>query len=261
MLSRNQRALAGVGWTALATFLGAGCGQRIDVGSNVLWTAFFEGDNFNEWTDSGGAATASPAPPNTITVSSQRAHHGTYAAELTIDAGPDGTQENAGMALSGSLPVAAYYSAWYYIPQSVTVGTFWILFKFRMRKVADDPTTDGELYDLEVVNLPDGEMTPQLYDHRSGVVPLDLPGLVIPVGVWFQLEAYYRNAPDDTGRVTYWLNGQQMIDVSGQAMSPTPWVAWDAVNVGENLSPSTVSLFIDDCAVSLTRVGPNGITE
>lgn len=259
---RWRAAKVGCGCAVLSALVGAGCGQRLDVGSNLLWTALFEQDSFSEWTAlPGGGATAFPTPPNAIAVSDARVHHGSFAAELTIDAGPDGAQENAGLSLSGWLPVAAYYSAWYYVPQSVTVGTFWTLFKLRMRTVADDPTTDAELYDLDLVNLPDGEMTPRLYDHRSGVVPLDLAGLVVPVGVWFQIEAYYRNAPDLTGRVTYWLNGQQIVDVSGQAMSPTPWVAWDAVNVGENLSPTPVSLFIDDCAVSLTRVGPDGLIE
>jgi hypothetical protein len=31
------------------------------------------------------------------------------------------------------------------------------------------------------------------------------------------------------------------------------------VNVGKNLSPSLQTLFVDDCAISRTRVGPSGI--
>jgi hypothetical protein len=31
------------------------------------------------------------------------------------------------------------------------------------------------------------------------------------------------------------------------------------VNVGENLTPSAVSVAVDDCAISLSRVGPAGI--
>jgi hypothetical protein len=165
------------------------------------------------------------------------------------------------MVRKGNLPTEAYYSAWYYVPHSVTVGTFWVIFKFRMRAVADDPTSESELYDFDLVNLPTGEMSVQLYDHRMGgfVVPLDVASPVVPVGVWFQVEAFYRNAPDATGRVTYWLDGQQVVDVANHAMAPTPWVEWDAVSVGVNLTPSMEVLFIDDCAVSLTRVGPSGI--
>lgn len=253
-------AAAALAGPALLALFGAGCGQRLDVGSDVLWSARFEADDFSEWsTAPGGGATAFPTPPNTIAVANDHAHHGAFAAKLTIDTGQNGMQENAGFKLTDSLPVTAYYSAWYYIPQSVTVGGFWTLFKFRMRTVANDPTSDTELYDLDIDSLPSGEMTLQLYDHRAGNIPSDVPGLVVPVGVWFQIEAYYRNAPDNTGRVTYWLNGQQFVDVSGHPMSPTPWVEWNAVNVGVNLTPAVVNLFIDDCAVSLTRVGPTGI--
>jgi len=196
----------------------AGCGPRVEVGSDVLWTALFEGGNLNEWTGvTGGAADATPSPPNTISVSTAAAHHGSYGAQLTIDAGPDGTQENAGLVRKGGLPVAAYYSAWYYLPQTVSVGTFWLIFKFRQRSVADDPSTEAELYDVDLINTPGGEMTVSLYDHRiAGSVPLDVANPVVPVSVWFQLEAFYRNADDDTGRLTLWLDGQQIADVNGK---------------------------------------------
>ena len=67
---------------------------------------------------------------HTIAVSTAYAHHGRYAAELAINAGPDGTQQNTGLRLINELPTEAYYSAWYYLPQTITVGTFWLLFKY-----------------------------------------------------------------------------------------------------------------------------------
>jgi hypothetical protein len=245
----------------LLPVLAAGCGPKIGVGSDVIWTALFEGDDFAEWTGvAGGSAQAFPAPPNTIAVSSDRAHRGNFAAALTITAGPDGVQENAGLSLAGGLPEAAYYSGWFYLTRTVTVGTFWVIFKFRTRSNADDPSTTAEFYDLDLVNMPSGEMTLRLYDHRTTAdIPLDVAAPVVPVGSWFQIEAYYRNAADATGRVTYWLNGQQIVDVAGQPTGPTPWVEWDACSVGEDLTPSTTTLYIDDCAVSLSRVGPTGI--
>ena len=247
----------------MAALAAAGCGPRLDVGSDVLWSARFEDGTLDEWTGTpGGLVSANPMPPNMVEVSNNPTHHeSAYAAKLTIDAGPDGTQANAALSLKGNLPTEAYYSAWYYLPHSVTVGTFWVIAMFRMRTVADDPTTEAELYDLDLVNLPTGEMSLQLFDHRMGgfVVPLDVTNLVVPVDVWFQIEGFYRNAPDTTGRVTYWLDGQEVVDVANHAMAPTPWVEWSAVSIGVNLTPSQEVLYIDDCAVSLTRVGPNGI--
>jgi len=246
-------------WVLLTGFM-EGC-QRLDVGSDVIWISLFEGDDLTEWTNTmGGGVIAYPDASDTVVVSSQHAHRGSYAALLTVNAGSDGSQQNAGLTRAGGLPVSAYYSAWYYLPQTVSVGTFWTIFKFRMRSVVDDPNSVGELYDVDLVNLPTGETTLQLFDHRTGApVPLDLPNQVVPVGVWFQIEAFYQNANDATGRLTCWLDGQQIIDVSNHAMSPTPWVEWDVVSVAANLTPSMVSIFVDDCAVSEARVGPNGI--
>ena len=89
-------------------------------------------------------------------------------------------------------------------------------------------------------------------------VPIVSPAPVVPVSVWFQLEAFYRNAQDDSGRLTIWLDGRTVADVNGP-MAPTPWVEWDVVNVGENLTPSAAVVAIDDCAITLSRVGPTGV--
>jgi hypothetical protein len=238
--------------------LAAGCG-RIDVGSDLLWTARFETADFSEWTTApGGKTEAYPMPPNMIAVSSVNAHTGGYSAALTITAGPDGAQESAALARAGSLPGEAYYSAWYYLPRSVSVGTFWVLFKFRERTNADDSTTENERYDMDLATLPSGEMTLLLYDHATSAnIPLDVTDPVVPVERWFQLEAFYRPANDDTGRLTYWLDGQQVVDIAGPT-SPTTWAEWDACSIGENLTPETVTIYVDDCAISGSRVGPTG---
>jgi hypothetical protein len=154
----------------------------------------------------------------------------------------------------------AYYSAWYYLPRSVTVGVYWVIMKFRLRTVADDPTTDNELFDVNLKSLSDGGMSLRLYVHQGvggGDWPMNPLAPVVPVGTWFQLEAFYRVASDNSGRLTLWLDGKQIVDKIGPT-GPTPWVAWDVVSVAEVLSPETATIFIDDCAISNTRVGPTG---
>jgi hypothetical protein len=247
----------------LLAALAVGCSQ-LDVGSDLLWTARFETGDFSEWTSvAGGDAQAFPMPPNTIAVSNGQAHTGSDSAALTISAGSDGTQESAVLSRAGGLPTEAYYSAWYYLPHSVSVGTFWVIFKFRMRTNANDASTAAELYDMDLATMPSGEMTLELYDHRTAAdIPLDVSNPIVPVEQWFQLEAFYRAANDDTGRLTYWLNGQQVVDVAGAPTSPTSWVEWDACSVGEDLTPPMATLYVDDCAISRSRVGPRGqLTE
>jgi hypothetical protein len=254
---RRARLVFAAGFAALGAALG-GCGPRLDVGSDVLWTGLFEGDTFDEWTaDGGGDALAFPQPPNLIELTTERVRHGSYAAKLTIDAPAGGSRGSAALARSGgALPEAAYYSAWYYLPRSITVGMYWVIFKFRQQ----DQSTMDELFDLDLINLDSGEMSLQLYDHRrQGVVPLDLTNPVVPVGRWFQIEAFYRNAQDDTGRLTFWLDGRAIIDIANQPMAPTPFVEWNASSIAQELTPSTAVIYVDDCAISRTRVGPNGV--
>jgi hypothetical protein len=282
--SRELRSLAVRACFAIALLGGAstiGCGQQIEVGSDVLWTARFENGDLSEWMSvSGGGVSAFPAP-NAVDVSSDHAR-GKYAARLSIQTASDGSQANAGLFRTGSLPVEAYYSAWYYLPSAVKVSTFWVIFKFRMRSVADDASTSAELFDLNLANTSSGGMTLRLYDWRSGDVPLDVAMPAVPVGTWFQIEAYYRNpgsapgtsagadgggtdgsaadggALDNGGRLTFWLDGTKIVDVAGP-MAPTSWVEWNVVSVAVNLNPSTAVLYVDDCAISRSRVGPHGI--
>ncbi|HET6151088.1 MAG TPA: hypothetical protein VFH68_26365 [Polyangia bacterium] len=262
-LHQGRARLLAASALALALACGA-CDPALDVGSDVLWSARFEGGTFDEWTlVSGGGAEAFPvnaAMTNRIEVSTEQAHHGSHAARLSIDASSAGMQQNALLSRAGELPVAAYYSAWYYVPNRVTVGTFWVIFKFRQRSVETDGATAGELFDLDLVDSPSGGMAVVFYDHRLGRnVPLDVADAVAPIGVWFHVEAFYRNTQDATGRLTYWLDGRQIMDLTGQAMAPNPWIEWDPCNIGETLAPSPAVLFIDDCAVSRTRVGPDGL--
>ena len=237
-----------------------GCGQELAVGSDVLWTARFEGADLSEWTDAPGGASAAFPATNAIDVLAERAFQGRFAARLTIQTPSDGTQANAGLNRSGFLPIEGYYSAWYYLPRTIKVGTFWVIFKFRMRSVADDASTTDELFDLNFTNTVDGGMSLRLYDHRNGGgnVSLAVDAPTVPVGRWFQVESFYRNAQDASGRLTFWLDGRQIVDVDG-AMAPTPWVAWEVVSVAVDLDPSTAVLYVDDCAISRTRVGPDGV--
>jgi len=134
----------------------------------------------------------------------------------------------------------------------------WVIMKFRMRTVLDDPTTEAELFDVNFQNPSVGAMSLRLYDHRSGDRTLDVPNPVVSVGAWFQLEAFYRDAADATGRLTLWLNGVQILDLPG-ATGPTAWVAWDVVSVGDDLTPDTAIIYVDDCAISQSRVGLTGL--
>jgi hypothetical protein len=247
-----------VATAVLAAWASAGCGSELDVGTDLVWTARFETGDFAEYMGvPGGSVSAVPTATSSVTVSNERAHTGSAAAQLTVDT-TGGQLQNVGLALSGGLPDEAYYSAWFYLPRSVTVGTYWVIFKLRMRTDAANSNT-SELFDINLDNLPTGEMTLRLFDHRSGSdVPLEVAPPVVPVGDWFQIETFYRNTQDETGRLTLWVDGRETIDLHGP-MAPTPWIAWDLSSIAVDLVPASATIHVDDCAVSRSRVGPTGI--
>lgn len=252
--------MASVLGTALAGSALPGCGDRLDVGSDLLWTAGHELGDLSEWTALPGGGTEAVAP-NAVEISSTHVHQGRFGAKLTITAAANAGQKDAVLGRAGGLPREAYYSAWYYLPQPVAVGDFWVIMKFRIRNVPDNPDTARELYDLDLWTLPGGEMSLRLYDHRLGGynVTLDVADPLVPTQRWFQVEAFYRNAQDSTGRLTYWLDGTKIVDIEGMAMAPNSWVGWQAGSVGKNLVPATAVLYVDDAAISRTRVTPTGI--
>ncbi len=254
-----MRAAIGIGTAFLLATL-SGCGEDLYVGSNVIWTALHEDGTLSEWsTNMGGGATA--MQNTTIMASNLRAHHGKWSAKLSIMTPMDPTQyADASLARRIGLPTEGYFSAWYYLPQTVNVGVYWVIMKIRERRIENDPTTAQELYDLNLKTTSNGGMSLRLYDHRTnGDLMLQMMDPTVPVGSWFQIEAYYHNAQDTTGRFTLWLDGAQVLDVSGKSMGLSPWVGWEASSIGDALTPSMADLFIDDAAVSLTRVGPAGV--
>lgn len=248
--------LASLGAALVLSLSALGCGTEVDLGSDVLWTARFEGATFDEWTVEGGGAEAYPTPPNLLEISEERARRGRFAAKLTIDAATE-QQQTSQLVLRRDLPPDAYYSAWYYLPRSVNVETFWVIAKFRTELAA----TADELYDLDLVNLPGGEMTLVLYDHRlPGRVPLELEP-VVPVGQWFQVEARFRNVPDDRAHVTVWVDGRRIVDLPGTVSPGAPWLEWYACSIGARLSSGPAVLYVDDAAMSRSRVGPTGFID
>lgn len=239
--------------------LASGCGERLDLGSDLIWTSRFEDDSFAEWTSVAGGRTFVLPTSNTVEPTSERVRDGKYAAKVTVSSRSDGSQATAQLERNGNLPDQAFYSAWYYLPQGATVAGYWVLMKFRIRMQVSDAQSDTELYDIDLRSLPSGEMVLAIYDHsQGGMLTLGPSEYVVPTGAWFQIEAFYRNADDGSGHLTVWLDGREVANVA-KSTGPPGWVAWNVGSVVEQITPQTVIVYIDDCAISRTRVGPAGL--
>jgi hypothetical protein len=80
----------------------------------------------------------------------------------------------------------------------------------------------------------------------------------IPVDRWVHLEAYYKHSyPNaNSGRVTFWQDGQQIYDVPNVDTTNSANLTWSLNNYCDTLSPSSATIYIDDAAISTSRIGP-----
>lgn len=288
-VSRQNRCPAtalAVSAVILAALLPGGCGQSLDLGSNILWSAAYENgaDRLSEWKNPltfafpADAGTSSPMSAGISMPSGASMVGGTSgldpthgssagAAKFYITGATNGSIQSQSLTISGNLPwKAAYYSSWYYIPQSaVTIGgpsSYWVIMKIRQ------DVGKNELYDFDLFNSAAGAgdagtsaWSLKIYDWDNGSTcgsSSMVKTATVTADTWFHLEAFYSNGTGPDGHLTVWLDGVQFMDKPcGPAMGST-WVGWEVANIGDNLTPPTATLYADDSAISLTRVGPTG---
>jgi hypothetical protein len=77
----------------------------------------------------------------------------------------------------------------------------------------------------------------------------------LPIAEWFQIEVFHRTGVDDSGRLTVWLNGEQVFDLVGPN-SQTEHAEWMIGGVVDALTTPAAELYIDDAAITRRRIGP-----
>lgn len=225
--------------------------------ADVLWYADQETGDLSQWTldDRGGQKDTGTG---TTRITSDRVHLGRYSLALTIT---NVREKQAtrnfrwGISEGTSLPVEGYYSAWYFFPRVWRPKVYWNVFQWKTKVDAD---TNDPTFVLNV-GARRGRMYLYLYDavraRPAGDAKIDLP-----TGRWVHIEAFYRFATDNSGRVTFWQDGQQILDVQGvQTQFPSSDQnarQWSVDSYSNGLSPDDATIYVDDAAISLTRLGP-----
>lgn len=230
---------------------------KADAQANVLWSGTMEAGNLSEWSVGGGGGIFNSGT-GTAVASTDVAHGGRYSAKMTIT-NASGTSQAVRL-FRWAEPRAnssAYYSAWFYFPQRYSGMSWWNVWQWKSKlpNGANDP-----LWILNVGNRSDGQMSFYLYDwinRRS----YNQSAVAIPVGRWFHVEAYYRQATDNTGQITFWQDGVQILNVTGVATKRSgDETHWSINNYTDRISPSTATVYVDDAAISSSRMGPGGNT-
>lgn len=231
-----------------------GCGSPIDLGSDVIFSAQHESGDLEEWlADDTGGVTGDA--DGAVALSTEYAHRGRYSVKLTSPS----RGENGPTLFHELVADRAFYSAWYYLPQAYDGASYFTIQQFESR------TSDGEDVsaglDLRMRTLPGGEVVLYVFHHEPEYLqyPLSDPPPYVPVGRWFHLEAELVARTDATGSLRVWLDGDLVYAIEGRPTVKSQTVHFACSSVALDFGSTPVEVFIDDVAISRTRVTPDGV--
>ena len=241
-------------WLFTCLAVAPACGRQLDLGSDLVWSATHETGDLSEWSTGAPGGSIADSPDTGVAISTDYAHSGQYSVKLTN--GAVGAIHIARVWRQANFPKEAFYSAWYYLPRAYQTKINWTIMQFRTP--TDNPTVLSQFLDVDMRSLPGGELILSIYDHRPQYLRLPTadPAVVLPVGHWFQIEVFFRNVPDDTGRFTLWVDGKLNYDIVRRPMAPIPTVYWTPCSITSDLTPTQSELYVDDAAVSFDWLSP-----
>lgn len=240
----------------------------------LLWFADFESASTHQWK----ASTFQPTPcggefsgaGGAVSLSQEFTHRGDWSLKMTIPG------------LSKNEPIAGarmhrwcepqrhrelYYSVWYFIPRHYTLqkGGWlnWFQFKSKRPNGVNDPFFFLDIKSDEVSRSMKFMLT-WWGGHTFSGPKHDQKGYrtwvaneTIPVGRWFHVEAKYVCAGDFTGAIQVWQDGKEIFYLDHvKTRHGDGDCQWGVNNYGTGVSPSPVTIYIDDAAISTTRLGP-----
>jgi hypothetical protein len=230
----------------------AGACSPVDLGPDpdFVWWSDHETGDLSDWQRGGTDFGSTYVQGGELTVTADVARSGTRALRSTVV-----TPGSAAAQISRAeiAAPAAYYGAWFLLPDAAQPATFWVFFSFHARAA---PGNDVPVWDLKLAS-PGPEL--QLLRHDTGDLA-PLTHVPVPVGRWFQVEAFYRPAADANGRLQIWLDGTPIYDLAGVPTAPANAaeapVTWSVGSITDGLTPTPATLYVDDAYVSKRRLGP-----
>jgi hypothetical protein len=226
---------------------------------SVLWSADMETGDLSQWShpdvpggpNAGGGVFESGTATASVDVVSL-SHGGIHSAKLFINTLHSPEVSTSGVRLfrwlEPEIHSELHYSVWYYFPQRFTANgnpPWWNVFGWKsQRGDASDP-----FFALNVGNRRDGSMYFYLYNQNTKT-SYSQASKNIPDGQWFRVEAFYKCAGDNTGHVTFWQDGAQILDVPNvQTRYADGNCAWSVNNYSSSLNPSAATIYVDDAAI------------
>jgi hypothetical protein len=218
----------------------------------VPWTTGFE-DGFCDYASPMGFCFATGS--GSLSVVTSPVHSGQYAAAFSVQGGAvDGGGAQVRCVQQGLFPSAAYYGAWYYVPEFALNAGNWNLLHFQGG--VPGQTLHG-LWDVSLVNLgAGGPLHVLFFDFLTGSAPDSSAVPPIPLSQWFHLEVYFKRAKDATGELSVWQDGVMAVHLTGLRTDDTDWGQWYVGNLAAALVPGASTVYVDDVTIGSTRPTP-----
>ncbi|MEP7049093.1 MAG: heparin lyase I family protein [Pseudomonadota bacterium] len=180
-------------------------------------------------------------------------HSGNYAEAFSVTAQGIRNQSQVRCVRQGTLPGAAYYGAWYYLPSNATSSGLWNLFHFQG---ASTPNGIAHgLWDVSLVTGANGKLHARvlnfLYTGAAGgnAVEASIP---VPIGSWFHFEFFLKRAKDRTGEVDLYQDGVRVARFTKVVTDDTNWGQWFVGNLVDTLNPPESTVYVDDVTIAAT---------
>jgi hypothetical protein len=246
----------------VAVVLAGGCARHVNLGSlgdgadaGILWQATFEPGDLSEWESDGhgGVYTDGKAPDPVAT--QDQAHHGRYAGVVTFSPA-SATPTFSYFFREQPIPAQAYYGAWFFLPAGLDVRSFVSLLHFGYHQTAGDPSTTA-IWDVDLQPDTNGSLVPRLYETGAASPVAPQPAVPVSPATWVHFELLFKKAADATGQIVAWQDGVQVMNVANVVTAPTDWIQWDVGGGSlDAITPSPLSIYVDDVTISSSRVGP-----
>jgi hypothetical protein len=208
------------------------------------WSSGFE-DGFCDFTELGGFCYTDATSANEIVTSP--VHSGRYAAAFTVQSDANGGSQTR-CVRQGELPTAAYYGAWYYVPEPTTPTANWNLFHFRS---GEDLSATRGVLDVSLI-AEDQDLHLAVFGMGHERIGESMHSASVPIGSWFHVQVYLKRGDGMTGEVALYQDGQQVFDVTDLPNDASALSQWYVGNLADDLTPSASTVYVDDVTLSST---------
>lgn len=228
---------------AVIILLNRPAGDPLPPAGPVIWSANQESGDLSEWTAGQKGESVFNTGTGRVEVSQDVAHGGRFSLKMSIQ-GAAGQTEGARAFRWSENQEEAYYSVWFYIPQTYKPVQWWSIFQFKSVTTESDP-----MWMVDIDNRPDGSMYLYLWDAIDGRSFTPRHQIDLPVGRWFLLTAYFRRERDGTGRIALWQGTTLLYDIDHVRTVTGDSVHWGICNYTDNIAPPDVTIYADDAEI------------